>query len=432
MSWLDKLTFFFLCALIFILPVSIAGVEVFSVLAIFLFLIKRAVGRSSTVHDKDGQKTTLWYGLPWWVVLPVGLYVLFGLVSVFLSCDGGLSLKGFVGKVLKVAMVFFVMVGTLTSRERIRTFLSCFLASAFILCLDSLWQAVMGWDLLKHQALVDGRVGALMKHPNDLGAYLIVVIPLMFAMGYQSWHEQKGEKKVRQYLVSGLWLVGFLAAFTVLVMTYSRSAWVGFLFGMGLWAAIRRSWKTFALFAFLFIFVFTPVAVEKRGLSQLAPSKVSEMWTGPLKIMNGGLNSSDRLIYWRDAIRIIQDHPWTGTGLNTYSKVIMQYSNWHQNYAHNCYLQVAAELGFVGLAIFLWVLFGPLVLVLQRLKSMTDPVWRGILCAVAVGYAAILAESALDTTFYSVQLSMLIWLVMSLLVVISQFGESVEARTSSN
>jgi hypothetical protein len=61
---------------------------------------------------------------------------------------------------------------------------------------------------------------------------------------------------------------------------------------------------------------------------------------------------------------------------------------------------------------------------LRRIRSIVDPLWSGILGAVAAGYIAILAESALDTTFYSVQLSALIWVAMALLVAIPRACEA--------
>jgi O-antigen ligase len=249
-----------------------------------------------------------------------------------------------------------------------------------------------------------------------------------------------------------------------LTLTYSRSAWLGFLVGMGLWAMVRRSWKIFAFFTFLFIFILTPMAVSKRVLPEsnlliqsheAAPesprndvaklehsesdllikrpevvSRGAVVASGKgifgrfLDILDRGLSSSDRLHYWEAAVRIIKDHPLTGAGLNTYSKVINEYSSYYHFYVHNCYLQVAAELGLPGLAVLLWVLFTPLVYALRRIRAIADPLWSGILGAVAAGYIAVLAESALDTTFYSVQLSTMIWIVMALLVAIPRACEA--------
>jgi putative inorganic carbon (HCO3(-)) transporter len=180
------------------------------------------------------------------------------------------------------------------------------------------------------------------------------------------------------------------------------------------------------------------MVVSKRGLPQ---SDISFLHRGTarevalstegqgicgrfLNILDRGLSTSDRLHYWEAAVRIIKDHPLTGIGLNTYAKVIKEYSPRYPNYAHNSYLQVAAELGLPGLAVVLWVLAGPLIFALRKIRTITDPLWSGILGAMAAGYIALLAESALDTTFYSVQLSMMVWIMMALLVAIPRACEA--------
>ena len=67
---------------------------------------------------------------------------------------------------------------------------------------------------------------------------------------------------------------------------------------------------------------------------------------------------SGRPVFWKNAVSIIRSSPICGTGLNTYLRVIKRnpdQKTWW--YAHNCYLQLAAETGLLGLACFLWMLF---------------------------------------------------------------------------
>ena len=70
------------------------------------------------------------------------------------------------------------------------------------------------------------------------------------------------------------------------------------------------------------------------------------------------IDGSGRFEYWKNAISIFRSSPVFGTGLNTYARIIMRDPNhgaWR--YAHNCYLQMAAETGLLGLSCFLWMVF---------------------------------------------------------------------------
>jgi O-antigen ligase len=115
-------------------------------------------------------------------------------------------------------------------------------------------------------------------------------------------------------------------------------------------------------------------------------------------------------------LRIIYDHPVFGTGLNTYTKVIKQYAGINQNYAHNCYLQVMAELGIVGLAAILWVFIAVLIFVRRKVLAGEASEDRLVLIALLAGWVGLLIESSLDNTFYSAQLSVLLWVMMGLIV----------------
>jgi len=104
--------------------------------------------------------------------------------------------------------------------------------------------------------------------------------------------------------------------------------------------------------------------------------------------------SPDRAAEARAALRIAVERPLTGTGPN---RAVL---TWVQNgrrvtsrYAHNEYLQVLAELGFVGLA-----------LLVVLLASLAWTVWRGpphapsaaVWAGAAAGLAALAVHSALD------------------------------------
>ena len=73
--------------------------------------------------------------------------------------------------------------------------------------------------------------------------------------------------------------------------------------------------------------------------------------------------SGGRTFVWRDAIAMLQNHPWVGTGLGSFEWAFPSYQSgsllmgW--SHAHNDYLELAVELGIPGLVMLL-VSFGSL------------------------------------------------------------------------
>jgi O-antigen ligase len=112
----------------------------------------------------------------------------------------------------------------------------------------------------------------------------------------------------------------------------------------------------------------------------------------------------------------------TGTGLNTYTRVIKKYSTTWQAYPHNSYLQMAAELGITGLLIFLWMVVAHIRSgICSRVveSSSSDSIlWVGFLASLS----GFLVHAFFDTTFYSVQHGILLWVLLALVQGTCTFG----------
>src|SRR5262249_49494673 len=116
-------------------------------------------------------------------------------------------------------------------------------------------------------------------------------------------------------------------------------------------------------------------------------------------------------------ISIIRSSPVWGTGLNTYGRILKKDPNIkNQWYAHNSYLQTWAETGIIGLA----ALLGLFIVLLRHSACQTPLMNEMYLQTLAQGCTAGLfgywVQSFFDNTFFSVQLSVLMWLMMGLLV----------------
>jgi len=97
-------------------------------------------------------------------------------------------------------------------------------------------------------------------------------------------------------------------------------------------------------------------------------------WIGPGPIVSRfqtvneeySLGGQSRLSMWHDALPLIKEHPWLGTGLGTfpiaYTSGQTAFLSQFVNHAHNDYLELAADLGIPAAL----VLFGSILFILGR------------------------------------------------------------------
>jgi putative inorganic carbon (hco3(-)) transporter len=428
-SFCDRGIVFSLCALIFVLPVSIALLDSFAGLAIFFYLLKKINHividwplRTSNLNFL-GKIHFIWKGFAPpvnFLNLPLQFLVLAVFISVLFSQYPTLSLLAFFGKFLKCVFLYFSFIEAFRDERRIWIFLNFFLVSAFITALSGTVQHYTGRDFLKghligaENLIPNLRVNSSFFSANGFGAYLLPVIGLVTHFLYVA----AGRKK------NWVWAAG-AAFFLVLLLaclcwTYSRSSWVGYLIILFVMVLMDRRKIFYAGVLLVSILIFLPSLSHVRHMGLISDNNGSVQKEVSVQsvLEHGG---SGRLAFWKQAISIIRSSPVWGTGLNTYTKIIQRDPNpktWW--YAHNGYLQMAAETGLVGLACFLWMLFVLLrhgLIYCKKIKGM----WTlSILQGTVSGLFGLLVQSFFDNTFYTVQLSILMWMIFGLMVAVTR------------
>lgn len=410
----DKIMVFGIYATAFFLPVASAFVESFFGLILFGYLIK---GTTTFFFSLKAERCKLSfrprvgiflkaYRIPSTVLnLPIAMFLLIGFLTIFISHYHYLSLKGFFFKLLQGAFLTFFLIMVINSPRRLKIFLTLFLLSLTLIVIDGLSQYFTKVEFIRHHPITDGRVTASFRHANDLGAYLVTVLPIVVMTFLVPGKQFPLMRKLRYFL--GLL---FIMTLMCLGFSFSRGAWLSAV--LSFFILFLRNPKFLAvsfLAAILFGSVFVPKMLHERS---------SNMGT-PL----GALNTSNRITFWKGALTIIKDHPILGTGLNTYSAVGKDYKIEWPGYPHNCFLQLTAEMGLVGLMAFLWMLFRLFFNAFKNFKNMTNAFWQNILAGALAGFFALLVHSFGDTDFYSVQLDNLMWMMVGLIVAIQHIGK---------
>ena len=186
-------------------------------------------------------------------------------------------------------------------------------------------------------------------YPNGLGSFLLLIVFLPCAFLFHGG--------TRLASVASACALAVLGA--ALILTHSRGVWAAGLIALVFWTAVewRLIWahrRTMALVALLLVGL---VLIASRRPADIAPRFAS--------LAAATSRASDDPSYrWRWdiyawTVDIIKDHPLIGTGIGTFPIAIKLYQRAPYItglYAHNHYLQTAAEMGFpalVGLLLFL-------------------------------------------------------------------------------
>jgi O-antigen ligase len=193
-----------------------------------------------------------------------------------------------------------------------------------------------------------------------------------------------------------------------LFFTYSRGGWVAFILVNMLILMLFPEKKTRAIsLSLLFIFtlgIFTIPNIRERFI---------------LIFQAGG--DADRFRVWRAAFAMFRDSNFLiGKGVGTFMAHFRTYAKAHTQYAHNCYLQILAESGILGLLSFLWLLGELFLAGYKKLKRKFDYLFLGVFSA----FIALSIHIFFDTQLYSTKLAILFWVIVSFVAVYLQESDN--------
>ena len=223
------------------------------------------------------------------------------------------------------------------------------------------------------------------------------------------------------------WILGAAAALTGVTVSLGRSAWIGAAIGLTLVVMDfpRRIWAP--LLAGGVLFVLAGGIWASGWLRDILPPEIQ---TGVIQRITGTpLSKEERPFIWESAIEAIKDRPILGIGykndriyMGPYRKTV---SKRHDNFkfsvkpsthAHNVFLEVTVEFGFVGLAAYLYfwgaILFWNYLWVRRAGERL--PFERSMLCAASCALIASMVAGIFENNFFDAEVRTLILVMMGL------------------
>ncbi|MEH2334816.1 O-antigen ligase family protein [Nostoc sp.] len=289
---------------------------------------------------------------------------------------------------------------------------------------EILW-IVLAWTI-RPGGNPPGRIASLFLHANTFAAYLAIV----FILGLGLWLEQwrlgiryrrlgigKNSVPSSQSPVPFLFLtVAMITNFIALVFTSSRNGWAIAIFAC-LAYALYQGWRIIvgsiaAIVSSVLLAAFAPSPIA-QFFRQYVPAFFwarlnDDMYPGrPVALM--------RKTQWNFAWSLAQEHPWTGWGLRSFSRLYKAQMQIPLGHPHNFFLMLSAETGFPSTFLFCGLLAWILITGVQLLRKSKyiNTEDRLIFFSYLLAFIAWVLFNTVDVTLFDIRLNALSWLILA-------------------
>lgn len=283
------------------------------------------------------------------------------------------------------------------------------------------------------------QVFGLFGNVNYFAEYLIIPLPIAISLFFVSRNKFK----------KTLLLMGILAMGMTLMLTFTRGSYLDFgaslifMFFLFLISRgknfIKDNKKIFiiilvAVIIITFLFVI-PTPLNKSGtIISKIKSRIS------VSQLTQDFAIKRRIATWKFTVLMIKDRPLLGSGIGTYKYNTLKYQakffDQGQNRslyphgfatkAHNEYLQLWAEMGIVGLGIFIWLIISYFSCGLKILRKIKDEYRQGIIIGLMGAVVAVLVDSIFGFPLHLPATVVLFWLALALTMVMIKSEADVE------
>ena len=359
------------------------------------------------------EEKNIWVKSP--LNLPIFLFILIMSISLFESKFLIVSLRDYV-IFLSYFLIYFLVINNIKNEQEFYSFIKLFFIISFIISIYTIIQYYGLDPYLRELGALTSTIGQKNWIPN----YLALIFPIIFSFFLL---EEIKKNKILLFLLLSV-------IYTTIMICQSRGIWISISLTLVfvIYIVIRfniyeifkknKKWLIILLSTFLIITIIystdNPLNKSLLTLPQRALSTFDEK--------DPSINT--RFLIWKNTLQMIKDKPLFGSGIGTFKMNYLDYQaeffkdnpDYIKYYtfpreAHNEYLQIGAELGLLGLGLFIAIIFIFYSTVLNFLKKEQNNKNRLVGWGLLVGISCFLIHSlftfplhvpALGSTFFSI------------------------------
>lgn len=329
----------------------------------------------------------------------IGLFV----IPLIFAGITSITLKPSMTKLLVYIIAFlflFLTTNLIDSKAKFYYLIVVLIISATIVGLYGVYQYKAGVELKESwvdkelNPDIQTRVISTFDNPNVLAEYLILTIPITFAL---LWNANSIFKKL-------LFLLSAAIQGLCILLTFSRGGWLGIFLAM----------LIFAIFVDRRLFLL--YIAGGVGLIALSPKAIMTRISTIGNMEDSSI--SYRFPLWKATIDMIKDY-WingVGLGLNAFKAVYPRYMRQGivAVHSHNIFLQMFVESGIFGIIGFIAFIFSSIRLNLITFAKGIDIKMKRISISVFASIAGIFLHGLVDNIFFSDRIVLMLWVLISL------------------
>jgi O-antigen ligase len=301
-------------------------------------------------------------------------------------------------RLLSVVVLYLAAYAVIRDRRGLIRIAAAVLASLAMPTVVALWQFAHGGSTVIGEI---GRSTGTFLHPDPFGIFIAFMLAFLLPLAITPRFPYRG------VLICTVPLVAL-----ALISSYTRTGWVGFMFGMAVLAFVRYR-RLLVIGPLLLVLVAAAVPSTVHRFSDLNSGRTHY---GP------GNSLRARYDLWRQNLPKVLHNPVLGNG---FKSIVEDTSATDANgvntvqgaHSHSDFVRAVVELGVPGLVFFTWLLFGSVKACSRSLKRATaarDPVLTALSLGALAATSAYTLMSFDSNLMTQVAVSGTMWTVAAL------------------
>lgn len=379
------------------------------VLTLFLiFVVKKIINREAKSTFENWRVLLK----KWW--LPILLFLLAAIISVFVSADFKHALGRWRAYFFEPILIFLIFLDVVRSKRQLNIIIWALGLSSLAISLGAIFQYIFNINIPSDYNIPNlKRATSFYDYPNAIGLYVAPIVTLFLGLSigvFKNFLDFKFKvsnlKSIPndKFQIVNLLFYGSVILFGVIavILAVSKGAIFGILIGL-FFMLMFTKWRW--LFVGLAIVLIILVLIVPTTSKKVVPVITFQETSGDV-----------RLVLWEGTWNLIKANPIFGAGLAGFQKAYPNYKlNKHTEilvYPHNIILNFWVETGMLGLLSFIAIL---IIFFWQGFKKYKND----FICVVLIGsMVCIIMHGLVDVPYFKNDLSLLFWVIVGLMIVV--------------